>query len=827
MLSYWKAPSEGAERNRLAPRNQWKNLAGMSPTATTRTRTRHAGNGRPDLNRRMLEDMSLESKSSSESEWYSSSSSDEECEEEEEQLLKEIEKPPASRIILEVDALTKAFEGHAICKSCNGSVSLQVKTTCLASSVYIHCNNSNCGYIFHGDRAAATTLHEMTRDERERSTDYAANVLYVVAFLSMGDGCSEAARLLELLGLPNDTTMESRSFTIIEERIGPVIRNLTTTILQDNLIEEVRLTKMMKSGAQDHHDFLLWKSSLEPGFVGELSIAKYPTITVSYDMAWQQRSSGHNYNSPSGHALMVGAMTRKPVLLCVKSKRCNFCFCYNKKNPEALEVPDHRCWKNHDKSSKAMEANACLDMTVDMFDNKHIIIKGIVLDDDSSTKSMVRWNNKDWMLNNNTNVPPRVLITKGENKGKFHARPNKGLLPRHIPEPSWVHDPNHRKRVMTGDLHKLLAAKAAAKFTMTKMDIIRIGKNYGYMVRSLNLLMPDDEITAAGRAVLEHHFDNHEFCSDRWCRRKVQDDEERLASARYYRSKTKDALLYDALDKLLSRFLTLENLREVAHGLDTQMNESFNNAASWLAPKNKVYCGSGSLTNRISIALGINALGTELYFKRLYTALGITMTPNVMHCLKVKGNQRVLRIGRIRTKEAKKNRIKRKYVQLATEERKAKTAGAKRDGTYRSGMNVEEGAEDGYTLDELLAAAGEPDDSGAATKTRKPRKVVVCPHCFKKGHSTTRSKQCLMNPKNKQAQTAPVVAVVAPASLPEEEEDDGACNGIGFQDMDDADRMDTFPLTDDLPSDVSDIEQFFDAGTWSDEDEDTMPSGTI
>jgi hypothetical protein len=181
---YWSAPSQGCEQQRLAPKeSDWNLLAGLSATAPT-TRTRNGGNGRPSMNRRrmMLED---DSSSSSDSEWYSSS--DEEGEEEddaedEELIVKETEKPPASRIILEVDALTKAFEMHSICKACSGSVSLEVKTTCLASSVYVTCNNVQCRYIYHGDTAAPTTLHENTRDERVRSTDYAANVLYVLAF---------------------------------------------------------------------------------------------------------------------------------------------------------------------------------------------------------------------------------------------------------------------------------------------------------------------------------------------------------------------------------------------------------------------------------------------------------------------------------------------------------------------------------------------------------------------------------------------------------------------------------------------------------------------
>jgi hypothetical protein len=227
------------------------------------------------------------------------------------------------------------------------------------------------------------------------------------------------------------------------------------------------------------------------------------------------------------------------------------------------------------------------------------------------------------------------------------------------------------------------------KFTITKMDIVRIGKNYGYMIRSLNLNMSDEAMSEAAKAVLEHHFYNHHYCSNLWCRRKLQTPEQRLASVRYYRRKTsKDALLYNTLTNVLSRFLTVENLKEVAHGLDTQMNETFNNSASWMAPKNKVYCGSGSLTNRISIALGISALGSEAYFTRLYTYLGITMTPNIIHSLKKKGDQRLLRLQKLKTREAKSNRRKRKNELLANEERKARNERAKREGTYRSGMNM-------------------------------------------------------------------------------------------------------------------------------------------
>jgi hypothetical protein len=46
------------------------------------------------------------------------------------------------------------------------------------------------------------------KTEHKRLFDYAVNVLYVLGFLSVGDGASEAQRLLGLLDLPNLASME-------------------------------------------------------------------------------------------------------------------------------------------------------------------------------------------------------------------------------------------------------------------------------------------------------------------------------------------------------------------------------------------------------------------------------------------------------------------------------------------------------------------------------------------------------------------------------------------------------------------------------------------
>jgi hypothetical protein len=197
----------------------------------------------------------------------------------------------------------------------------------------------------------------------------------------------------------------------------------------------------------------------------------------------------------------------------------------------------------------------------------------------------------------------------------------------------------------------------AKRHTMTKNDSTRIGKNFGYMIRNLHKLNGKEaEILKAGKSILGHQFDNHEFCGG-WCPRKRMTPQQLSSSERFYRCKMKDAMLYCLLVEKVGRFTTLPRLMECAHCMDTQVNESFNNIAAWMAPKNKVYCGSLSITNRLGIAIGIKLLGLLEYFKRLFVKLGIYMSPNVVHYLKTKDKSRYARIAKNKTKDTKKARL--------------------------------------------------------------------------------------------------------------------------------------------------------------------------
>jgi hypothetical protein len=95
---------------------------------------------------------------------------------------------------------------------------------------------------------------------------------------------------------------------------------------------------------------------------------------------------------------------------------------------------------------------------------------------------------------------------------------------------------------------------------MRKMNATRLGKNYGYMIRTLHRI-PVEQYNRAGKAVIEHHFDNHDCCGP-WCPCKGQTEAVRKEKARYYRNKSNkhDAILYKIVCEKLNQFITLERL---------------------------------------------------------------------------------------------------------------------------------------------------------------------------------------------------------------------------------------------------------------------------
>jgi len=389
--------------------------------------------------------------------------------------------------------------------------------------------------------------------------------LHILSFLSSGDGGTEAGRLLGLLGLPNSTTFGKRSFGLIERFLGPELMRLADEVVYGkNLVEEVK--EVLGDQCDDDGKLLfdLWKEKKLPNDL-------WPRVTVSGDMGWQGKGSGNSYNSMSGDAIYVGSKTRKQIAWHVMGKGCSTCngWKHSVKAKEGAVCPPHSCRKTWNGSSGAMEPVALLNVFVELHNNHHVICSCIVTDDDSSIKSKLKWSNKDWKINNKSETPPYVY----DNKGKRSVRPDHGCLPGNMPEPTFLADPNHRKKAWSNCLCALEKKNKDASMTMTKMDVIRLGRNMACMFASL-VGKTDKQMLEAFKAVIEHHFDNHAHCGE-WCqRKKLHDNQEEDKKKKHYRCKQKDAKVYSVLWELIQRFITIEALREVSHGMNTLMSLS-------------------------------------------------------------------------------------------------------------------------------------------------------------------------------------------------------------------------------------------------------------
>ena len=135
-------------------------------------------------------------------------------------------------------------------------------------------------------------------------------------------------------------------------------------------------------------------------------------------------------------------------------KGCSACNGWKRsaKGKLGLPCPEHKCRKTWNGSSGAMEPVAMLNMLIELHNNYQVILECIVTDDDSSIKSKLKWSNKDWMTNNNSNDPPCVYA---KDTGKRSVRPDYGRLPRNMPEPTFLADPNHRKKAWSNCLYAM------------------------------------------------------------------------------------------------------------------------------------------------------------------------------------------------------------------------------------------------------------------------------------------------------------------------------------------------------------------------------------
>ena len=173
----------------------------------------------------------------------------------------------------------------------------------------------------------------------------------------------------------------------------------------------------------------------------------------------------------------------------ITTEECSICS-YNE--AQGKKPPSYDCPRNYSGSSKAMKSDAALNLYENLFydSKKKFVLKSIVSDDDSTMRALLKH-------------------PKNHKRGKLNPE---------IPEPTWLADPSHRTKVVAKYIFAL-ATLPKSKSTCTKIDAIRVKKYFGYMLKT-NRDRTIPEIKIASLAVIEHLFDNHQYCNSRWYRPK-------------------------------------------------------------------------------------------------------------------------------------------------------------------------------------------------------------------------------------------------------------------------------------------------------------------
>ena len=205
-------------------------------------------------------------------------------------------------------------------------------------------------------RFKTTNLIEKLNDHR-RSNSYSLNLKLVLGTMASGIGPSNMSQLLLFLNIPSCKSLHGRLFRNIELTVESSLRKIATESMRDAIDEEIRIK--LNDDAKNKQYL---KGNLQVG------------ITVSFDIGWNKRCSGNRYDSLSGHALMIGCLSKNIVGAIASSKMCRVC---SSAEEHGEEPSDHVCPQNYDGSSKAMEVDVAIHLYKELYQNsnKHYISK--------------------------------------------------------------------------------------------------------------------------------------------------------------------------------------------------------------------------------------------------------------------------------------------------------------------------------------------------------------------------------------------------------------------------------------------------------------------
>ena len=121
-----------------------------------------------------------------------------------------------------------------------------------------------------------------------------------------------------------------------------------------------------------------------------------------------------------------------------------------------------------------------------------------------------------------------------------------------------------------------------------------------------------EELIKMANNVIEHIFNVHDDCNKDWCYA-IKAFEENLihipSEHHNFYCKHRDQKLYDQLRSIITKINTSELMAESFHGMDSQMNEAFNQSFTRYAPKNKQLSSPEYLQIILYVAVGVHNYG--------------------------------------------------------------------------------------------------------------------------------------------------------------------------------------------------------------------------
>jgi len=682
--------------------------------------------------------------------------------EEEAEVVRPPSEPDPTRVIIDKRIVSDLVEKNAICRFCSGELELCFKHTVgVATLPRLTCCSEGC--TNHEVSQLPGTGFKPGAGHNFRVVQFAINIQFVLAFLASGDGGAEAARVLGFMNLPNATTMPHNNFAKIEKEMDRKVIDVAHELLHEQVFKEVK-----EATKDTNFDYTAWEAAVKDPTIN-LPQEKYAVLDVTMDGAWNQRQAGRSYSSSSGFAILVGVALWMPIAMSCRSTFCRVCARHKAMYADAEEIPEHACEINHQGSAGKMESAGLLTMYHYLYDRYKIVLGKIVTDDDSSMRARVRWSNEDYMYHHD-GAKPMVQYERGKKIGQWHVRSNTGLLRYPIPEPQFLADPAHRKKTFRNKLYREKGQSDKTKDNLLhEVDIIRVVRNFAYMTRQLKD-RPKEEWSDAGQAVVDHHFDMHDKCGD-FCKRKKEIAAGINNERKIYRTMERDKDLYDLMSGILSEYITPDKLEEIGHGYHTNVNESFNNLVAWIAPKNKVYSGSISLLARLSVAIGQKLAGYEVFFRKVFQAIGMEMEPGVWHYLKWAGGEKLKHKEASQTPEYKKKRHEKTNAKIKLFVQQLKEARREND-LYETGIAMEQ--EEGTV-------------TVPVTESRPKKKPKKNCKCGSTSHTRITHKDCKYNPNNIAARKAKLKAMEAERKAVE----------ASANDEDEQDALDTLDVEDD------------------------------